>query len=51
MKVYVVIEFEKYEGSRVVAVFDSEEKAQDYIYNNERGDPIFTLDLESYTVQ
>ena len=51
MKVYVVIEFEKYEGQRVVAVFDSEEKAQDYIYNNERGDPIFTLDLESYTVQ
>tara|TARA_R110001599_G_scaffold99156_4_gene254243 strand:- start:703 stop:858 length:156 start_codon:yes stop_codon:yes gene_type:complete len=51
MTVYVVIEYEKYEGNRVVAVFDSEEKAQDYIYNNERGDPIFSLDLESYTVQ
>ena len=51
MTVYVVIEYDDVYWNRVVAMFDSEEKAKDYIYNNERGDPLFSLDLESYTVQ
>ena len=51
MKVYVVVEYEKYEGNRIVAVFDSEEKADNYIFHHDRGDPLYELECQSYIMK
>ena len=49
MYVYIVIECYKYEEERIVAVFDSPEKADDYIYNNS-GDCL-SLECEEWLVE
>ena len=53
MKVYVVLErMTGPSSSSIVAIFDSEEKADDYIHNHyPDDDSVFWLDWESYRVQ
>ena len=53
MKVYVVVEHMKHHGSSsIVAIFDSKNKAEDYIYNHyPDDDSVIWLDWESYRVQ
>jgi len=52
MIVYVVFEHERHEGSRIAAIFDSEEKAEDYIHNHyPDDDSVFWLEWEEYRVQ
>ena len=52
MKVYVVLEHMKHHGFSIVAVFDSKEKANDYIRNHyPDDDSVIWLDWESYRVQ
>ena len=52
MVVYVVFEHERYEGSTIAAIFDSEEKANDYIRDNLRDNSsIYWFDWEEYEVQ
>ena len=51
MSVYIVFENELYEGMEVRAVFDTPEKANDYIHNNEPDDNSRCwLDWEEYEV-
>lgn len=49
MYVYIVIERYKYEEERIVAVFDSLEKADDYIYYNSGG--ALSLECEEWLVE
>lgn len=52
MIVYIVFEHTKHEESKIVAVFDSEDKADDYIHNHYPDDDSrFWIDWESYRVQ
>jgi hypothetical protein len=52
MIVYVVFEHKEHEESRIAAVFDSEEKADDYIYNHyPDDDSVFWLGWETFRVQ
>jgi len=55
MVVYIVSEHELHGGSRIAAIFDSEEKAEDYIQNHYPDDDsefsLVWLDWESYRVQ
>tara|TARA_R100000664_G_C2660664_1_gene77033 strand:+ start:96 stop:254 length:159 start_codon:yes stop_codon:yes gene_type:complete len=52
MKVYIVFGHHRHEGMEVRAVFDTPEKADDYIYNHyPDDDSVFWLDWESYRVQ
>ena len=51
MKVYIVIELEKYEGTTVIAVYDTLEKADDYIKNHQnkkKPDYLFSLYVEEF---
>ena len=51
MKVYVILEHMMHHGSSIVAIFDSKEKADDYIHNNEPDDNSRCwLDWEEYEV-
>jgi hypothetical protein len=50
--VYVVFEQERHEGSRIAAIFSSEEKAEDYIHNHyPDDDSAFWLEWDEYRVQ
>jgi hypothetical protein len=52
MIVYVVFEHERHEGSSIAAIFDSEEKANDYIRDNLRDNSTnFWFDWGEYEVQ
>ena len=52
MLVYVVFEHTRHEESRIAAVFDSEEKARDYVRNHYPDDDSqFWLDWDLYRVQ
>ena len=52
MKVYIVFEYHQYEESRIIAVFDSEEKAQGWIYHHyPDDDSVWWYEYEEYKVQ
>ena len=51
MIIYIVFEHQRHEDSRILAVFDSEEKAQDYIHSHYPDDDTNrSLDWESFRV-
>jgi hypothetical protein len=50
MKVYIVFEHTLHEDTRILAIFDSLDKAQDYVHNNERDDILQWLESEEYEV-
>jgi hypothetical protein len=50
MSVFVVFEYVRHEGSRIRAIFDSSEKARDYVYNNEPDHDEVWLDWDEWQV-
>jgi hypothetical protein len=52
MTIYIVFKYHRYEEAQIVAVFDSEEKAYDYMYDNEPVDSSdCSLEVETFQVQ
>lgn len=52
MTVYIVFQYHRYEDADIVAVFDSEEKAIDYVHDNKpESFADFSLDYETFQVQ
>lgn len=53
MIVYIVFEHHRHEENRIIAVFDSEEKASDWIYNHYPGDDdsVWWYEYEEYKVR